>query len=487
MASLEELRKNRISKLDNFRDRGVNPFPARSHRTHQIKEVLDNFDSLLKSKDELLLAGRIIGKRIHGGILFFDVFDGSGNIQFFVAQDKMSDKEDYVFFTENLDLGDFIEGKGILFVTTSSEKSLEIHELNILSKALRPIPEAWYGLEDKEERLRRRYLDLLVNEDVREIFIKKNRFWRFVRDYLTNAGFLEVGTPVLENIPGGAEAEPFVTHYNALDKDFYLRISLELALKRLIIGGYEKVFEIGRVFRNEGIDAEHLQDYTSMELYWAYSDYHVLMEFLEKMYKELISDLMGSLQTTYDNNKIDWSQNWPKVEYFDIFREKVGLDLSKATEKDLAKRAQELNIDVQKHWAKGKLIDNIFKKLCRPTIIQPSFLVNPPVEIEPLAKRLVDDSKKVERFQIVVGGTELGKGFSELNDPIDQRARFEQQMKLRAEGDKEAQMMDEEFIEALEYGMPPTGGFGLSERLFAFIMDKPIRETVIFPAMRPRE
>jgi len=487
MASLEELRKNRIEKLNNFLQKGINPFPARSTRTHKIGEILGDFDEHVKGKREMVLAGRILGKRPHGAVLFFDVYDGTGHLQFFISKEKFSDSAMYEFWAEHLDLGDFIEGKGVPFLTSSGEKSIEVRELKVLTKALRPVPETWYGLKDKEERLRRRYLDLLVNDEARELFAKKSRFWQFIRNYLTSNGFLEVETPVLENIPGGAEAEPFITHYNALNKDFFLRISLELALKRLIIGGYEKVFEIGRIFRNEGIDAEHLQDYTQMEFYWAYSDYRALMDFLEKMYKELVKDVTGGLKTKRADFEIDWSSNWPRLEYFEVFKENTGLDLNTVTREELLVKASEIGLGEEEHWGKGRLIDNIFKKVCRPKLIQPCFLIDPPVEISPLAKRLDSDGKKAERFQIMVGGTELGNGFSELNDPLDQRKRFEEQTALRAEGDKEAQMMDEDFIEALEYGMPPTGGFGLSERLFAFLMDKPIRETVIFPAMKPKE
>ena len=294
-------------------------------------------------------------------------------------------------------------------------------------------------------------------------------------------------TPIFECTPGGAEAEPFVTHYNALDADFYLRISLEISLKKLLVGGFDKVFEIGRIFRNEGIDAEHLQDYTQLEFYWAYADYNDLMKFIEKTYKRVIKSTTGSLVTERHGQKIDWSKKWGKVDYFTIFKEKTGIDLNNASVSDLSERAKEAGIKADSSLGKGRLIDLLFKKFARPTLIQPCFLVNPPIEIEPLAKRIRGEEHKVARFQVMAGGSELGKGFSEANDPLDERARFEEQMSLRDKGDAEAQMLDEDFLEALEYGMPPSAGFGISERLFAVIMDKPVRETVFFPAMKNKE
>ena len=298
--------------------------------------------------------------------------------------------------------------------------------------------------------------------------------------------FLEVETPVLESVTGGAEAEPFKTHLKALDIDLYLRISLELSLKKLIVGGYEKVFEIGRIFRNEGIDKEHLQDYTQLEFYWAYHEYNDLMKLIEKMYKFVIKKSVGTYKTTYDGKKIDWGKKWKTVDYVASFKKAVDLDPLTATDDELFSLAKNKGFGPERHMGRGRLIDLIFKKTVRPTLIQPCFLIDPPVDIEPLAKRHRKDPRRVERFQILAGGTELGKGFTELNDPLDQRQRFEQQAKLREAGDIEAQMMDEGFVEALEYGMPPTAGFGISERLFAVLMDKPVRETVFFPLMRPK-
>ena len=325
-----------------------------------------------------------------------------------------------------------------------------------------------------------------MNPEEKDIFIKKSKFWQATREFLLKEGGLEVETPVLEQIPGGADAEPFKTYMNALDIDLYLRIAPELHLKRLIVGGFEKVFEIGRIFRNEGIDREHLQDYTQMEMYWAYHDYEKLMGLVEQLVKSVVVETLGIISHQYRGKDINWGSEWRRYDYFDEFNKHTGLNLGEASEKDLKKYAEKEGIDTSAHVGRGRLIDVIFKKKVRPELWEPGFLVLPPVDIEPLAKRWPQDLNRVERFQIVAGGTELGKGFSELNDPLDQMERFKDQSKLGEAGDKEAQRMDEDFVEALEYGMPPTAGFAYSERLFAFIMDRPVRETVFFPLMRPK-
>mgnify|MGYP001618458873 FL=1 len=410
--------------------------------------------------------------------------DESGTVQAVFKKDTL---KNFAFLQSVLDRGDFISVGGPLFLTKKGQQSIEVREAQILGKSINPLPTEWYGIEETETRLRQRYLDLLLNEEVKEIFRKKAIFWNEFRNLMLAEGFLEVEASVLEATPGGAEAEPFKTHHNALDTDFYLRISLELPLKKLLVGGFEKVFEIGRIFRNEGIDKEHLQDYTQLEFYWAYHDYNDMMALTEKMYKSVIKKTIGSLVTTYGGNKINWAKKWKKVDYVELFKSANKLDPCFASRDILFEKARELKLNPEANAGKGRLIDLIFKKTVRPTLVEPCFLINPPVEIEPLAKRSPKNPAQVERFQIMAGGTELGKGFSELNDPLDQRARFEEQMKLRAAGDMEAQMIDEDFLTALEYGMPPAAGFGISERLFAVLMDKPVRETVIFPLMRPKE
>ncbi len=483
--ALEEIRKTKIEKVEKLRSGGIEPYPAATDRNMAISKALEDFDALSGSQKEVIAAGRVMAKREHGGSMFFDINDGSGKIQGFAKEDILGGQ--FAKFQEFVDIGDFIEIRGSLFKTKREEKTIEIKDWKMLTKALLPLPEKWHGLEDVEERLRKRYLDLIMRPEEREVFVKKSIFWKTMRDFLLKEGGLEVETPVLEKIPGGADAEPFATHLNALNIDMFLRISLELNLKRLIVGGYEKVFEIGRIFRNEGIDKEHLQDYTQMEMYWAYTDYEELMKILKRMYKTVIKKTLGSLEHDYQGNHINWGAPWKKIDYYKVFKQYTGLDLKKVTEEKLKEYAAAEGIDIEKHLGRGRLIDVIFKKKVRPNLIDPGFLVLPPIAIEPLAKRWPKDPNRVERFQIVAGGTELGKGFSELNDPLDQRTRFQEQAKLREAGDKEAQMMDEDFIEALEYGMPPTAGFGVSERLFSFLVDKPVRETVFFPLMKPKD
>ncbi len=480
---LQDLISERLKKLSHLKESKIDPYPARIKRSVVISETRKNFSKLAKSKKKIAIAGRIVGLRDQGSLLFCDLKDDSGNIQVVLKKDNL---KNFTVLKNSLDRGDHISVSGILFKTKSGQESLEAKEATMISKSTRPIPSEHFGIEEIETKLRKRYLDILLNPETKEIFKKKAIFWRTFRDELNQAGFLEVETPVLEPIPGGAEAEPFKTHLNALDIDFYLRISLELPLKKLLVAGYDKVFEIGRIFRNEGIDREHLQDYTQLEFYWAYSDYNELMKFIEKLYKSVIKKTTGSLTTTYQGQKINWSKKWGTVDYCREFEKANKLNPTSASVEDLYKKAESLGLKPEKNLGRGRLIDLIYKKTIRPNLVQPCFLINPPVDIEPLAKRFDKNPEVVERFQIMAGGTELGKGFSELNDPLDQRQRFEGQMKLREAGDKEAQMLDEDFLEALEYGMPPAAGFGASERLFAVILDKPVRETVIFPLMRPK-
>lgn len=484
--ALDEIRNTKIKKVEELTKLGIDPYPAISSRTNSIAEAINNFDSWNASQKELVLAGRIMALRNMGAMTFLDINDGSGKIQALIKEDSIG-KEVFDRFNSFVDIGDFIEVRGFLFKTKREEKTIETKSYSLLAKALLPLPEKWHGLEDVEERLRRRYLDLIMNPEEKEIFVKKSKFWRATREFLQKEGGLEVETPILERIPGGADAEPFKTHMNALNIDLFLRISPELNLKRLITSGYEKVFEIGRIFRNEGIDREHLQDYTQMEMYWAYYDYEKLMELIERLFKHIVQETLGKSSHEYQGQIIDWNSAWKRYDYYQEFNNHTGLKLQETKEKDLIKYAEDNGIDAAKHIGKGRLIDVIFKKKVRPHLIEPGFLVLPPIDIEPLAKRWPRDPNRVERFQIVAGGTELGKGFSELNDPIDQRQRFEEQAKLGEAGDKEAQRMDEDFVEAMEYGMPPIAGWGSSERFFAFLMNKPVRETVFFPLMRPRE
>ena len=479
----EDIQKTKLEKLENIKNSGMEAYPEKCERTMKNAEALEKFDDI---KEEIILVGRVKSNRPMGNVVFAHIEDGSGKIQLFLNKKIVGD-EAYKLFAKNVETGDFVQAKGILFKTKQDEKSLEVREWKMLSKNIRPIPTEYFGLKDEEELLRRRYLDLMMNPETREIFKKKNIFWQTVRNFLVKDEFLEVQTPVLEHTPGGADAEPFVTHHNALDQDFYLRISLELPLKRLLVGGYEKVFEIGRCFRNEGIDREHLQEFDNTEFYASYWDLEKGMKFVEAMYKKIVFEVTGGYETQYEGEKINWDVDFPRVDYFEEFKKTTGLDLSEDISiEDLRKKADELGIKYDSAYGKGRMIDTIYKKTIRQKLIQPCFLVGHPIEVSPLAKADPNNPKKALRIQPIAGSSELGNGFSELNDPIDQKNRFAEQMKMREAGDAEAQMMDEDFVEALEYGMPPAFGFGMGERFFAFIMNRSVRETVIFPGMKEK-
>jgi len=492
----EDILAARRNKLEAIKKAGVDPYPSFTSRTHTNRQAVDDFDALIDK--EITIVGRIRSWRDMGKITFAQIEDGTGKIQVLFKEEVIG-TQTYKFIIDNSDIGDFIEVIGTLFKTKTGEKTLAVGKgldpslqgqtgnqaYKMLAKSLRPLPDQHSGLADEEAKLRKRYLDILMDPAVKEIFVKKNRFWSSMREFLVKKGFLELEMPVLETLPGGAEADPFITHHNALNRDFYLRISLELPLKKMLVAGYEKVFEIGRIFRNEGIDAEHLQDYTQLEFYWAYGDFEKLMDFLQEMYQYVIKETFGTLQISSNGVACDWSGNWESVSYIKLFEERTNLNLEKASDDDLKKYLDSKPIKYDPAAHRGKLIDNIFKWIRSSIPLnKPVFLIDQPVELEPLAKRSPEDPKLVQRLQILAYGTELGKGFGELNDPVDQRARFEEQMKLRESGDKEAQMLDEDYIEAMEYGMPPAAGFGISERLFSVLMDKSIRETVIFPPMK---
>lgn len=486
MASLNELRTERLKKLELLRGRGLEPFPAKTYFTHTLLEILTNWDNLLAQGIEVITGGRIISKRGQGGLIFVDLQVAGSKLQGLLKLDNLK-PEDFDLFVETIDLGDFVELTGKLIVTNRGEKTLEVKSWRILTKSLRPLPDQWSGLQDEEERLRRRYLDILVNPEVRSIVEKRSLFWQTIRQFLIERSFLEVDTPILENIPGGAEARPFVTHHNALDMDVYLRIAPELWLKRLMVAGFPKVFEIGRIFRNEGMDAEHLQDYMIMEFYWAYADYEQGMSLVEELYKEIAEKVFGTLKFNIKGFEIDLGAKWERYDYRQTILDKTGIDIKGVSLSEIENKLKELGVTYDKQgFNLNRAIDNLWK-YCRKQIAGPGFLINVPVMMEPLAKRSAKDPELVERFQVILAGSENGKGFSELNDPLDQLSRFQEQMKLRAEGDDEAQIQDDEFVEALEYGMPPTCGFGLSERLFSFLLDKPVREGQIFPLLRPRQ
>jgi len=477
----QDERKIRLEKLKKIRETGVDPYPAKFDKKQSLQEA---YNSKLGTKVQT--AGRLMTIRDMGKLCFCHLMDETQKMQIALQVDKIG-QEAYDWFVKNFDMGDFVGIVGEVFKTHKGEISILVEKYTLLTKALRPLPEKWHGLVDEELKLRKRYLDFIANPELKELFYRKAKFWQATRDFLQAKGFLEVETPALETTVGGADAEPFVTHHNALDIDLYLRISIgELWQKRLMVAGFEKTFELGRQFRNEGMSREHLQDYTQMECYWAYADYNGMMTLVEEMYKKIIKETYNKLEFTIGGFTVDFGKKWEKIDYIQTIKKDYDIDVSKATKDAIIKKLKDLRIDFAADLAKPRLIDILWKQV-RKTIVGPVFLINHPVDVSPLAKRDPKDPNKVQRFQIIVAGSEMGNGYSELNDPLDQEERFKEQAQMREAGDLEAQMMDQDFVEALEYGMPPTAGFGFSERLFSFLENKTARECQIFPLMRPEK
>lgn len=486
MATIDEIRKNRVRKLKRIENAGFLAYPGQTKRTHTCKEALESFSKLARMKKEIILAGRIMSLRQHGGLVFSNIEDGSFEIQVLFKKNRMGEKS-FQFFLDNFDIGDFIEVRGILFKTKKGEKTLEIADYKILAKSLLPLPEKWHGLKDVEERYRKRYLDLIFNPEVKQRFELRSRIIKEIRSFLGKQGFLEVETPILQPIYGGATAKPFKTHLNALDIDLYLRISLELYLKRLLVGGFEKVYEIGRCFRNEGIDRAHNPDFTMLEFYWAYADYKDLMKFTEEMFAFVIKNLFNKTIIEYEGKKLDFKAPYKRVEFNEIFRKYTKIKLDEIDINVLKKEAKKLGVETKA--GKFEIADEIFKKVIRPKIEQPTFVIHYPAETFPLAKPLDKNPSKSASFQFIAMGVELVKAFSELNDPVVQEQRFKEQEKIFKAGFKEAQRMDKDFIEALEYGMPPAAGFGMGiDRLTALLTDShSLREVILFPTMKSKK
>ncbi len=489
MTRKDEILKERLKKLEGLRKKDIDPYPTKFDKKDDAAELQQKYkkiESDRKTKDKVKVAGRVLVVRDIGKIVFATLADATGKIQI-VLQDKETPAEQINFFKKYIDSGDFIGVEGLVFRTKRGELSIIIKKITLLTKSLFPLPEKWHGLQDKEERYRKRYLDLIMNPEVKELFLKKAVFWQSIRYFLCERGFIEVETPVLESTTGGADAKPFITHYNAFDVDVYLRISTgELWQKRLIIGGFEKVFEIGRQFRNEGLSPEHLQDYTQMEFYWAYANYEDSMRLVEEMYKEATKKVLGTLKFKSHGFEIDMNKKFKKIDYVSEIKKQTGLDVLEASKEKIKKKLNNLNVDYDANLEKPRLIDVLWKE-CRKKITGPAFVINHPVEVSPLAKKHKKNKLLTERYNVVIAGSEIGNGYSELNDPQDQEQRFEIQAEMRKKGDKEAQMHDKDFVEALKYGMPPTSGFGVSERFFSFLVDKPIRECVLFPFMKPEK
>jgi len=494
MATLKDFRDERLKKLTELREKGIDPYPASSSRTHAIAEILAGFDSLENS--EVTVVGRIKSIRKFGKLAFIVIKDDEGQtIQLFIRKegDQATDVEranselDLPAEMNMLDSGDFVEASGPVIKTQTGEISVHVQKFRILTKSLRPLPTELEGFSDKEQRLRRRYVDIAVNKDVQDRFIRRSRFWQATREFLLERGFIEINIPVLENVAGGADANPFVTHMDALDQDFYLRISHELPLKRLIGAGYEKVFDIGPRFRNENYSDEHLPEHVAMEWYWAYADWNDGMRFTQEFVRSIADRTWGTRQFTLLNGqKVDLGpddQNWPRVSFVEAIEERFGVDVFETSLEQVQPILKSNNIEVEKVDNLSRCIDKLWKKI-RVEIAGPAFLVDVPTFLQPLAKVQSKDVRLSQQFNLLLGGTEACKAYSELNDPLDQLDRFAQQQKMRDAGDDEAMMLDIDFVEMLEYGMPPTCGYGHSERLFWMLEGVTAREGVPFPQLR---
>ncbi len=484
MSSIDEIRDVRIKKLALLREKGVNPYPADSHREISLKEAIENFTNLERSKKIKWIAGRIMSIRGQGAIVFLTLNDGTGTFQVLLKKDVLGEDK-FNFFNEIVDIGDFVETQGTFFTTKRGEKTLEAKDWRMLSKSLRPLPEKWHGLQDVEERFRKRYLDILMNPEIKDILLKKTKFWDTTRNFMKDHGFLEVETPSLEITTGGAEATPFKTFNEDFKLPLYLRISVgELWQKRLMAAGFDKTFEIGRIYRNEGADANHLQEFTNMEFYWAYANYKDGMQLAEELYKKIAQDVFSTTKFETRGHKFDLEGKWKIIDYRETVKKETGIDILDTTYDAVKKKLDKLKI-VYDGNTMERLVDTLWKH-CRKQITGPVFLTGHPKLVSPLSKAKPENSELTERFQIIIAGSEVGNGYSELNDPINQAERFADQQKLIEGGDREAMMPDDEFVEMLEYGMPPTCGFGFGEMLFAFLADKPIRETQMFPLMKPK-
>ena len=487
MATSDELRSIRIEKLKDLEKSGFSAYPIDCKRTHQIGGALCDFDKLLTDLFEVALVGRIRNVRGHGGATFVDIEDGSGKIQLFLKKDGLGEKG-YQNFLDHYDIGDFIEVKGVLFTTKRGEKSVEVRDYKMLAKSLRPLPEKWHGLQDVEERFRKRYLDLLFNDDIKQKFVVRSKIIKTLRDFMNASGFMEVTTPTLQPLYGGASARPFKTHMHDLDIDLYLRIAPELYLKRLLVGGFERVFEFTTNFRNEGMDREHNPEFTVLEGYAAYKDIKWLMGFTEDIFEDLLEKVIGKNEIEWKGAPIKFEKPFARARFNDLLKKYADLDYASHNKEHFLARAGELSVKVEPGIEKPGIADEIFKKIVKPKLIQPTFVIDWPDDILPLAKRLPEHDGFVSAFQFFAGGLEMDKAFSELNDPIDQCQRFKAQENRRAKGDEEAQRMDEDFIEALEYGMPPAAGFGIGlDRLVMFLTaSNTLREVILFPTMKPR-
>jgi lysyl-tRNA synthetase class 2 len=484
----EELIALRKEKLERLKSAGIDPYPPRFDRTHTAQEAVDKLGSAREDADAIRVAGRVTALRDMGKASFLDLRDASGRIQVYLKQENLG-LERYALLKE-IDLGDFLGVEGALFRTKTDEPTVEARTITVLAKALRPPPEKWHGLQDVEIRYRQRYLDLMSSPEARAIFLTRSKAISAIRRFLDARGFIEVETPVLQASAGGAAARPFVTHHNTLDREFALRISLELHLKRLLVGGYDRVYEIGRIFRNEGASTKYNPEFTMLELYEAYSDYERLMALVEELVSSVANEVLGSTMVQHGEITIDLSPPYPRLPLREAIEERSGVDFeSYADLKTLGKAAADAGVKVEPSWGRGKIIDELMTLHVEPHLQQPTFLVDYPVELSPLAKRRPDDQGLVERFEFFICGREVGNAYTELNDPLDQRERLVTQAQLLAAGDEEAELADEDFLVALEHGMPPAGGLGIGiDRLIMALTGvSSIREVILWPALRERE
>ncbi len=483
---VNQLMQIRRDKLEKLKQEGKNPFEiTKFNRTHTSKQVVENYDEL-EGKD-VTVAGRIMGKRIMGKASFCHIQDGDGRIQSYVSINELGE-ESYKQFKED-DIGDIIGITGFVFKTKTGEISIHAKEVTLLSKSLRPLPEKYHGLKDTDLRYRQRYVDLIMNPEVKDTFLKRVQILQEIKDILNEKGYLEVETPILNTIAGGAAARPFITHHNTLDMDMYLRIANELYLKRLIVGGFDKVYEMGRMFRNEGMDIKHNPEFTNIELYSAYEDYNDMMDITEEIISKVALKVLGTTKITYQGTEIDLTPSWKRISMIDSIKEVTGVDFNNIkTDEEAKKAAESLHVELDElKLTRGEIINQVFEAKVEETLIQPTFIYDYPVEVSPLTKRKPSDPRLTERFEVFIGTREYGNAYSELNDPIDQYERFKKQVEARNAGDEEANMMDEDFVNALEYGMPPTGGLGIGvDRLVMLLTDSAsIRDVLLFPTMKP--
>ncbi len=486
----QNLINERLKKLENLRKLGVEPYPYTYNQTHHATDILKTFDKIKgeeKSKEKVSLAGRITNLRVMGKASFGNILDETGKIQFYIREDEIGEKNYTIF--NNLDLGDIIGIKGIVFRTHKGELSIGVKELTVLCKTMRPMPEKWHGLKDMEVRYRQRYLDLIANPEVRETFIKRSKIVNAVREFLNERGFLEVETPILQNIYGGASARPFKSFLHDLKMDIYLRIANELYLKRLIVGGYEKVYEIGKDFRNESIDRTHNPEFTQMECYWAYADYNDVMALTEDLYISVAKKVNGTTKIAFNGHTVDLKKPWKRITMKDALKQHTKIDIDKQDDEQLQELLRNYNVEYEGDFSRGLAIQLLFEELVEDKLIEPTFIIDHPKESTPLCKQKRGNKELVERFEPFICGMEIGNAYSELNDPLLQRKLLEDQAKQLRAGHEEAHPMDEDFIKSIEYGMPPTGGLGLGiDRMVMLLTGcSSIRDVILFPFMKPVE